>query len=77
MIPRRVLATQPAVTALWQETVQAVELDEARRRHGPHPPQAVRLLLVQDDMFRALGPAAWTRRPLALSWPVSDDGPRG
>jgi len=32
---------------------RAVEPDEARRRHDRHPPRAVRLLLVQDDTFRA------------------------
>ena len=42
-------------TALAGETVPAVELDEARRRHDPHSPQAVQLLLVQNDMFCAPG----------------------
>jgi hypothetical protein len=32
-----------------------VEPDEARRCHDPHPPQAVLLLLEQEDIF----PAPW------------------
>ena len=41
---------------LWQgEAVPAVEPDEAGRGDDPHPPQAVLLLLIQDDIFPAPG----------------------
>jgi len=47
---------QGKLSRLWPgETVPAVELDEARRRHDPHSPQAVLLLLVQNDTFCAPG----------------------
>jgi hypothetical protein len=38
--------------------VPAVEPDEARRCHDPHPAQAVLLLLIQHDIFT--GPTGWS-----------------
>lgn len=36
-----------------RETVPAVETDETRPRQGPHPPQAIGVFLMQNDIFYA------------------------
>ena len=61
----------------WREAVSSVELDEAGRREGPHPLQAVAVPLIQHDIFSSTGPTGWTRRPPELSWPMRGGGTSG